>query len=270
LAKLWTIRRRSGSISSSSTSGKHVLAGVAGLPTSTTPEAQPRPFLLADAALQQDKDVCELLLQGLGGDHNTAKDNEGKEVEHVGWVDNFGHDLFPPTSKGLPRPLVHRLNILHKGAGILVRDQQGRLFVHQRAAHKRVFPSMYDMFVGGVSLFGEDTRETAGRELREELGFGREGEKEEEAFRFLCHVLIETSYNRCFVNVYEYVVQAGREEGNVNLDPEEVQWGEWVTMEEVKKRVGLDGKEGEWTFVPDGLLVWLVLVRVQGGEEGVV
>lgn len=270
LAKLWTIWRRSGS--SSSSSGKHVLAGLAGLPTSTPPEAQPRPFLLADAALQQDKDVCELLLRGLNGDHNTARDNEEKDVEHVSWVDNYGHDLPPSPSTGLPRRLVHRLNILHKGAGILVRDQQKRVFVHQRAAHKRIFPSMYDMFVGGVSLFGEDTRETAGRELKEELGFGREGEeeKEEEAFRFLFHVLIETSYNRCFVNLYEYVVQAGEEEGSVKLDPEEVQWGEWVTMEEVKRRVGLDGREGEWTFVPDGLLVWRALVQAQGGEEGVV
>jgi len=178
LAKLWTIRRRS----ASSSSGNHALAGLAGLLTSTTPKAQTRPFLLADAMLRQDKDVCELLLRGLGGGDNfelPAQDE--KEVEHVSWVDNHGHDLLPPTSGGLPRPLVHRLNILHKGAGILVRNEHGQVYVHQRAAHKRIFPSMHDMFVGGVSLFREDTRETAGRELKEELGFGREeGEEEEE------------------------------------------------------------------------------------------
>ncbi len=267
LAKLWTIRRRLDSDSSN----KHILAGMAGLPTPTTLDAQARPFLLADSVLEQDKKVCHLLLRGLGGDNSEASVPDEKEVEHVSWVDNHGHDLLAPTSKGLPRPLVHGLNILHKGAGILVRDEQKRVFVHQRAAHKRIFPSMYDMFVGGVSLFGEDTRETAGRELKEELGFGREGgEEKEEAFRFLFHVLIETSYNRCFVDVYEYVVQAVGEGGKLRLDPEEVQWGEWVTMEEVKRRVALNGQEGQWTFVPDGLLVWRALVQAQGGEEGVV
>ncbi|GAB5030803.1 nudix hydrolase [Nannochloropsis oceanica] len=267
LAKLWTIRRRLDSNSSI----KHTLAGIAGIAIPTTSDAQPRPFLLADSVLEQDKNVCKLLLRGLGGDNSEAPVSDEKEVEHVSWVDNHGHDLLSLTSKGLPRPLVHRLNILHKGAGILVRDEQKRVFVHQRAAHKRLFPSMYDMFVGGVSLFGEDTRETAGRELKEELGFWREGgEGNEEAFRFLFHVLIETSYNRCFVDVYEYVVHTGEEGGKVRLDSEEVQWGEWATMEEVKRRVALDGQEGQWTFVPDGLLVWRALVQAQGGEEGVV
>lgn len=258
LVKLWTITRRG-----SGGAGDKTTAGLAGLPTASSST----PFLLVDAALGQDPDVCALLLHGLTG-HPATQGDDQPGVEHVGWVDNLGYDLLPSTSHGLPRPLVHRLNVLHKGAGIFVRDGQGRVFVHQRAAHKRIFPSMHDMFVGGVSLFGEGTGATARRELFEELGLGggkEEKEEKEGGFEFMFSVLIETGYNRCFVDVY--VSTAGEEEAEkVVLDQEEVQWGEWVSLEEVKRRVALDGQPGEWTFVPDGLLVWNALVAHWEGK----
>jgi len=50
----------------------------------------------------------------------------------------------------------------------------------------------YDMFVGGVSHYGEDSLATARREVQEELGVG--GENAE--FRFLFNCLIETDMNR--------------------------------------------------------------------------
>jgi hypothetical protein len=71
---------------------------------------------------------------------------------------------------------------------------------------------------------------------------------------------VSTSYNRCFVDVFEYCLQPG-EVSDVRLDPEEVQWGEFVPLGEVKARVGRNAQPGEWTFVPDGLLVWEELVR---------
>ena len=70
----------------------------------------------------------------------------------------------------LPRPIVHQYNILHRGIGVIVLDPEGRIFVHQRSANKRVFPSMYDMFVGGVSEAGEPSHVTLLRELQEEVG----------------------------------------------------------------------------------------------------
>jgi len=261
LAKLWTVWHRPGTCSD-----KPLLAGVAGLPECD----EAGPFLLADKSLRQEEEVCNLILRALEKNpvrHSssaTQYEADGEEkVERVSWVNNHGHDLLPKSSKGLPRPLMHRLNVLHKGAGILVRDAQSRVFVHQRSAHKRIFPSLYDMFVGGVSLFREDTKTTARRELQEELGFGpaaSAAEEESTDFRFLFDILVETSYNRCFVDVYEYVVEGGQEE-SAKLDPEEVQWGDWIPMEEVTRRVLLNGLSGEWTFVPDGLLVWAAFLR---------
>lgn len=78
-------------------------------------------------------------------------------------------------------------------------------------------------------------------------------------FTFLYQCLIETSYNRCVVDVFEYALLPG-EAAEAKLDSEEVQWGKLVELEEVKRRVQVNGQPGEWTFVPDGLLVWDALV----------
>jgi isopentenyldiphosphate isomerase len=51
------------------------------------------------------------------------------------------------------------------------------------------------------------------------------------------------------VDVWEYVAL---DEEEVQLDPEEVQWGEFMPLQEVHERVA----GGQWAFVPDGLLVW--------------
>ena len=47
---------------------------------------------------------------------------------------------------------------------------QGRIFVHRRTPTKLVFPSLYDMFVGGVVGAGESYDDAALREAEEELG----------------------------------------------------------------------------------------------------
>lgn len=69
----------------------------------------------------------------------------------------------------LPRALVHEFNLIHRGIGVLVFNQESEIFVHKRSSTKRLFPSMIDMFVGGVSSAGESSVATLLRELDEEL-----------------------------------------------------------------------------------------------------
>ncbi len=47
------------------------------------------------------------------------------------------------------------------------------VYMHRRTTLKRIFPSLYDMFVGGLSCRGEGARITAAREVAEELGLRR-------------------------------------------------------------------------------------------------
>lgn len=69
-----------------------------------------------------------------------------------------------------PRGEATARGLRHRCAFIEVRDAEGRIFVHRRTATKLVFPSHYDMFVGGVVGAGETYDEAALREAEEELG----------------------------------------------------------------------------------------------------
>lgn len=70
--------------------------------------------------------------------------SSAKEGEMVDWMCTDGMTSLAE----LPRTIIHQYNLLHRGIGVLILDDQGRIFVHQRSSTKRLFPAMYDMFVG--------------------------------------------------------------------------------------------------------------------------
>src|SRR5689334_4996510 len=69
-----------------------------------------------------------------------------------------------------PRGEVYARRLRHRCVFVFVRDRAGRIFVHRRTAGKLMFPSLYDMFVGGVVGTGESYEDAALREAEEELG----------------------------------------------------------------------------------------------------
>ena len=217
---------------------------------------------------------------------------DGSKVEMSEMVDSKGNKLGV-----VPRPLVHKLNLLHRGIGMVVckgqhitqdmlHESLPEIYCHQRTDSKRVFPSLYDMFVGGVSTAGEDARLTASREVAEELGLARAlGDPNGDALAgplFQCTVC--TSYNRCVVSMFTYKCM---DDEIIKWQEEEVQWGDWVSYTDVEtsailsinrlkekgawpgsgqdtpiKVDGASGFEGEaWDYVPDGLLVWEAWTR---------
>lgn len=128
----------------------------------------------------------------------------------------------------------------HRSVFILARDAAGRIFVHRRTAHKLVFPSLYDMFVGGVVGAGESYDEAAGREAEEELGVpGLPAPAP--LFKFL----YETPEHTWWCAAYEVRCEAA-----VRPQVEEVAWHAFLTEEE------LEGKLAEWEWVPDGLATY--------------
>lgn len=208
----------------------------------------------------------------------------------------------------LPRPFVHTHNLLHRGIGMIVSkdesilEKSGKLpevYVHQRTSTKRIFPSLYDMFVGGVSSRGESAKLTAAREVAEELGLKRaleclegKGTTENNPLSdelFQCAIC--TSYNRCIVSMFAYTCNTEAE--SISWQEEEVAWGDFVPYDVVKVAGRLsinrlidkgtwpgtvikfesaseamteqtDESEQDyssWDFVPDGLLVWEAWVR---------
>lgn len=143
-----------------------------------------------------------------------------------------------------PRRQVRAQNLLHRGVGILCWNSLGQLYVHQRTSTKDLFPSLYDMMVGGAVEAGEEYLPAARREIREELGV------ESDDLRFILEHLYEGPKNRSFIHLFEVTW-----DGPIRWQPEEIVWGEWMDFDEVVR----------WTqkveIVPDGLDVFQAYLR---------
>ncbi|MFF3248059.1 NUDIX hydrolase [Streptomyces sp. NPDC002870] len=139
-----------------------------------------------------------------------------------------------------PRGEAYARGMRHRCAFILVRDGQGRIFVHRRTPTKLVFPSLYDMFVGGVVGAGESYDAAALREAEEELGVSGLP-RPAPLFKFL----YESGDQTWWSAVYEV-----RCELPVNPQAEEVAWYDFLSPEELERRLT------EWEWTPDGLAAY--------------
>jgi isopentenyldiphosphate isomerase len=204
-------------------------------------DAQSKPFVVAQPGLSDDTaSLLKRMLQSVASPEESGVQHSSSDVEMVDWVDTAGAVLC-----SLDRATVHTHNILHRGAGMLVRNSNGDIYCHQRTHTKRVFPGLYDMFVGGVAASGESLSTTALRELQEELSLGNDASR----LQFLFDTTVSTALNRCVVAVYEY---ACGDDETVAWQESEVAWGAWLPFADVVAKVHTK----EWEFVPDGLQVW--------------
>ncbi|WP_299537624.1 NUDIX hydrolase [uncultured Streptomyces sp.] len=147
-----------------------------------------------------------------------------------------------------PRGEATAKGLRHRCVFIEARDARNRVFVHRRTDTKMVFPSHYDMFVGGVVGAGESYDDAALREAEEELGVSGLP-RPEPLFRFL----YEDGAHSWWSSVYQV-----RCELPVEPQPEEVAWHAFLTDAEVAARI--DG----WRWVPDGLEAYRRLREFRG------
>ncbi|MEW1953970.1 phosphotransferase [Terrabacter sp. NPDC080008] len=145
-----------------------------------------------------------------------------------------------------PRSVMRSRNLRHAASSVVVRDPMGRIYVHRRTPTKDVYPGLLDFAAGGVVLAGEDPAVGAVREVEEELGV--HGVPLEPLG--VTHYADErTDYLAVrFVTTWD---------GAIRWQPEEVSWGEWVTVEELVRRLD----EQPSAFVPDSVAVWSETIR---------
>jgi 8-oxo-dGTP pyrophosphatase MutT (NUDIX family) len=127
----------------------------------------------------------------------------------------------------------------HRAVFIAVRSSAGLLLVHRRSAAKDLWPSRWDVAVGGVVAAGEDYAIAARRELLEEVGIDAEpiplgGEHHVGAYRDDDVDLVA----RCYVVVHD---------GPITFADGEVVEARWLDRDE------LDALLAAAPFVPDSL-----------------
>ncbi|MEU7020882.1 NUDIX domain-containing protein [Streptomyces sp. NPDC046203] len=140
-----------------------------------------------------------------------------------------------------PRGEVYARGLIHRVSFVQVRDGQGRIFVHRRTATKPLYPSLYDMFVGGVLGAGESYDDAALREAEEELGVTGLA-RPAPLFRFL--------YDGGAAGKWWSAVYEVRCDLPVHPQVEEVAWHAFLPEAEVAARLG------DWPWVPDGLAAY--------------
>jgi isopentenyldiphosphate isomerase len=153
--------------------------------------------------------------------------------ELVDIIDDAGRTVAVVTRGELrARRLPHRCTY------VLVFNSRGDLFLHLRTPTKDVYPSHWDVAVGGVLAAGESFDEGARREVREELGRD---------------IPVEPLFPFRYADertVVQARVYKAVDNGPFQLQPEEIVRGEFVPVADVKERVGRE------PFCPDGLEVF--------------
>ncbi|CAM5230698.1 NUDIX hydrolase [Streptomyces aurantiogriseus] len=143
-----------------------------------------------------------------------------------------------------PRGEAYAAGLRHRCVFIQARDARGRIFVHRRTPTKLVFPSLYDMFVGGVVGAGEAYDDAALREAEEELGVSGLP-RPEFLFKFL--------YDNGAGQTWWSAVYEVRCELPVHPQVEEVAWHGFLPEEDIERHLA---GSSDWVWVPDGLAAY--------------
>lgn len=117
--------------------------------------------------------------------------------------------------------------LLHPVVHLHIFDKQGRLYLQRRSMSKEIQPGKWDTAVGGHVDYGETIEEALHREVREELGIT----VFEPIHNFT--YLFQSSVEREMVYSYRTIY-----EGDIVIDPEEIDEGRYWDIDEVMAHMG--------------------------------
>ena len=126
----------------------------------------------------------------------------------------------------------------HRCVYLLVFSSRGELLIHQRTPDKDVYPSYWDLTVGGVLAAGESFGLGVRREAREEIGVDVEPV-----------LLFPFRFEDTLTSVHAEVFRAVHD-GPFQFQPEEIVGGEFARGAALAERIA------RHRCCPDGLQVW--------------
>ena len=146
---------------------------------------------------------------------------------------------------------IHRRGWLHRAVHLFVFNSAGEVYVQRRSSSKDRFPQLLDSSAAGHVDPGESYENAALRELGEELGIEA---KLQEVFRVSASDITDNEH------VVLYRVET---DAQPVPDPEEIQWGGFMTPERLTSRM----KETPGDFVPGFIYLWKEYLRVRENEQ---
>jgi len=164
-----------------------------------------------------------------------STDNEILEI-----VDSYDNVIGTGT-----RGEIHRMGFFHRAVHMFVFNPAGQIYIQRRSCSKDRHPGKLDSSAAGHVDPGETYAETAIRELREELGIQAEVK---EILRVPASIQTD--------NEHVVLFQVETESEPVP-NPEEIQWGAWLSRERVSKLMD----ESPDDFVPAFVLLWKKFIQ---------
>ena len=161
--------------------------------------------------------------------------------ERVDVVDDAGETIAVVT-----RREMRERRLPHRCCYVLVFNRRGELLIHLRTATKDVYPSHWDICVGGVLAAGESFGDGVDRDVREDIGAD-----------LAVVPLYPFRYEDPLTIVHGMLYRAVSD-GPFQFQVEEIVRGEFVAVEEALRRSRSE------PFCPDGVLVlteYLCLTR---------
>ncbi len=145
------------------------------------------------------------------------------------------------------RQIVHARGLWHRAVHVLVFDHAGRIFLQKRSMKKDMSPGLWDSSCSGHLDAGEDYDTAAVRELGEEIGVHVAAVPER---WFRIEACEETGWEFCWI--YRL-----RHEGPFELQPEEIEAGEWLATDELARRLAARPED----FCAAFKLIWSRVAR---------
>jgi len=158
---------------------------------------------------------------------------------------DFNMFLDKPLSTGLRkvRHLVHKDQDWHRSVHVWIVDKNRKVVVMQkRSPEKDTFPNRWDISSAGHIEFGVESRETAIREVAEELGI--QCSSDELKFGFTCPAQQAPLGCNCYEDVY--FLLRGEEDCKFAIGEAEVSEVKWVAIDLLKKVL----EDGNSNYVP--------------------
>ena len=133
----------------------------------------------------------------------------------------------------------YKSDIIHRSSVLLLFNNNGELLLQKRSKYKKWFPGLFDFSVGGT-VNDETYEECMNREIKEEIGIGVK-------CKFLFKLKPSEKKDKAYHSVF-----IAKTNQQLNLDYEEIESVEWISMEKLKEEFSNNPKK----FTPQ-LLVGL-------------